>query len=196
MADTGFKTTGAVVSAGSWSNITTTRINTADDTRATITGTTFAVATLNNYAFGIPSGATIDGIEVNTEFSTSSGAQIATLQLSLSWNNGTTYTSTKSDTVTGSTTDKNSTLGGAADTWGRSWTDTEFADGTFLVKVEGKSNAGGTSCRLDFLQIKVYYTVGGGWSNIAKINNITSADVAKIQNIAVASITKVNNIAV
>jgi hypothetical protein len=36
----------------------------------------------------------------------------------------------------------------------------------------------------------------GGWSNIAKINNITSASVAKIQNIAVASIAKVNNIAV
>jgi len=118
-----------------------------------------AVATLNNYTFGIPSGATIDGIEINTEFSTSSAAQIATLQISLSWNNGTNYTATKSDTVTGSTTDKNSTLGGSTDTWGRSWTDSELADGTFLVKVEGKSNAGGTSCRLDFLQIKVYYTV-------------------------------------
>lgn len=196
MADTGFKTTGAVVSAGTWSNMTTTRINTADDSRATATGNVFKVATLNNYSFGIPSGATIDGIEVNTEFSTDSGVATATLQLSLSWNNGTNYTATKSDTVTGSTTDKNSTLGGAADTWGRSWTDTEFANGTLLVKVEGKSSSAVQACRLDFLQIKVYYTVSGGWSNIAKINNITSASVAKIQNIAVASIAKVNNIAV
>lgn len=162
MADTGFKTTGAVVSAGTWTNMTTTRINTADDSRATTTGTTFAVATLNNYTFGVPSGATIDGIEVNSEFSTSSAAQIATLQVSLSWDNGTTYTTAKSDTVTGTTTDKNSTMGGATDTWGRSWTDSEFANGTFLVKVEGKSNAGGTACRLDFLQIKVYYTAAGG----------------------------------
>ncbi len=164
MADTGFKTTGAVVFDGDWVNMTTTRINTADDSRATRTGNTFSAATLNNYSFGIPSGSTIDGIEVNTEFSTSSAAQIATLQVSLSWDNGTTYTTAKSDTVTGTTTDKNSTMGGATDTWGRSWTDSEFANGTFLVKVEGKSNAGGTACRLDFLQIKVYYTLatGGG----------------------------------
>ncbi len=164
MADTGFKTTGAVVFDGDWVNMTTTRINTADNSRATRTGNTFSSATLNNYSFGIPSGATIDGIEVNSEFSTSSAAQIATLQVSLSWDNGSNYTATKSDTVTGSTTDKNSTLGGSTDTWGRTWTDTEFTNGTFLVKVEGKSNAGGTACRLDLLRIKVYYTLatGGG----------------------------------
>lgn len=196
MADTGFKTTGAVVSTGTWTNMTTTRINTADDMRTTMTGTTFAVATLNNYSFGIPSGATINGIEVNSEFSTSSGSSTATLQVSLSWNNGTNYTSTKSDTVTGSTTDKNSTLGGSADTWGRSWTDSEFANGTFLVKVEGKSSAGGTACRLDFFQIKVYYTVGGGWSNIAKINGMTSTDIAKIKGVTVSNISKVNGVAV
>ena len=159
MADTGFKVTGAVVSAGSWVNMTTTRINTADNSRATATSTSFIAATLNNYAFGVPSGATIDGIEVNTEFSTEISGATATLQLSLSWDNGTNYTATKSDTITGTTTDKNSTLGGAADTWGRSWTDSELADGTFLVKVEGKNSNFGFQCRLDFLQIKVYYTV-------------------------------------
>ena len=167
MADTGFKTTGAVVSAGSWVKMTTTRINTADDSRATMTGTTFAVATLNNYTFGIPSGATINGIEVNTEFSISSASYTATLQISLSWDNGTNYTTAKSDTITGTTTDKNSTMGGVADTWGRSWTDTEFADGTFLVKVEGKSSTVGNSCRLDFLQIKVYYTTASGTTGAA-----------------------------
>ena len=167
MADTGFKTTGAVVSAGTWTNMTTTRINTANDSRATMLGSTFAVATLNNYTFGIPSGATINGIEVNTEFSISSASYTATLQISLSWDNGTNYTTAKSDTITGTTTDKNSTMGGVADTWGRSWTDTEFADGTFLVKVEGKSSTVGNSCRLDFLQIKVYYTTASGTTGAA-----------------------------
>jgi len=159
MADTGFKTTGNVVSTGTWSNFTTTRINTADNSRATTTLGTFDAATINNFSFGLSSGVTIDGIEVNSEFSNSLGTATATLQISLSWNNGTNYTATKSDTVT-STTDKNSTLGGATDTWGRSWTDSEFANGTFLVKVEGKTTAGG-SCRLDFFQIKVYYTAAG-----------------------------------
>ena len=167
MADSGWKTTGAVVSAGTWTNMTTTRINTADNSRATAQGLSFRTATLNNYAFGIPSGATINGIEVNTEFSTDDGAQTATLQISLSWNNGTSYTTAKSDTVTGSTTDKNSTMGGSADTWGRSWTATEFADGTFLVKVEGKSSQTLNNCRLDFLQIKVYYTTASGTTGAA-----------------------------
>ena len=167
MADTGFKTTGAVVSAGTWANMTTTRINTADNSRATMVGTTFRVATLNNYSFGLASGVTINGIEVNTEFSTDNAAALATIQISLSWDNGTNYTATKSDTVTGSTTDKNSTLGGAADTWGRSWTDSEFANGTLLVKVEGKSDNISASCRLDFLQIKVYYTAASGTTGAA-----------------------------
>ena len=157
MADTGFKTAGAVVFQGDWLNMTTTRINTADNSRATTTAGTFDPATINNFSFGLSSGVTIDGIEVNTEFSNTLGTATATLQVSLSWDNGTNYTATKSDTVT-STTDKNSTLGGATDTWGRTWTDTEFANGTFLVKVEGKTTVGGT-CRLDFFQIKVYYTV-------------------------------------
>ena len=158
MADTGFKVTGAVVSAGTWTNMTTTRINTANDTRATMTGTTFAVATLNNYSFGLSSGITIDGIEVNTEFASDASYTTATLRLSLSWDNDTTYTATKSDTVT-VTTDKNSTLGGPTDTWGRTWTYSEFANGTFLVKVEGNSSNVFQQCRLDFLRIKVYYTV-------------------------------------
>ena len=121
MADTGFKTTGAVVSAGSWSNMTTTRINTADNSRATATSTSFVAATLNNYSFGLSSGVTIDGIEVNTEFSTDFSAATATLQISLSWDNGTNYTATKSDTITETTTDKKSTLDGSTETKGRSW---------------------------------------------------------------------------
>lgn len=167
MSDTGFKVTGNVASVGLWGNMTTTRINTADNSRATMTGSSFTAATLNNYSFGLSSGVTVNGIEVNTEFSTDNAAYTATLQISLSWDNGSNYTATKSDTVTGSTTDKNSTLGGAADTWGRSWTDSEFANGTFLLKVEGKSSNGFGQCRLDFLQIKVYYSTASGQTGAA-----------------------------
>ncbi len=159
MADTGFKTTGAVVFDGDWVNLTTTRINTSDNSRATTPKTTFDPATLNNYAFGIPSGATIDGIEVQCEFN-SGGGRTATIQFTLSWDNGTTYTSAKSDTVTGAS-DETRTYGGATDTWGRSWTSSEFADGTFLAKMEGMLSAGGGGgCAVDWMAIKVYYTVG------------------------------------
>ena len=158
MADTGLKVTGAVGYDGSWSNLTTTRINTSDNSRATTTATAFDASSMYNYAFGIPSGATIDGIEVQCEFNNSVGGFLSTVQFSLSWNNGTNYTSAKSDTVTG-TTDATKTYGGATDTWGRSWTAAEFADGTFLMKIEGKTQFGGT-CQVDWLAVKVYYTAG------------------------------------
>ena len=156
MADTGLKVTGAIGYDGSWTNLTTTRINTSDNSRATTISTVFDASTMNNFAFGIPSGATIDGIEVQCEFKNSTAGRTSTIQFSLSYNNGTNYTATKSDTVVG-TTDTTRTYGGATDTWGRSWTDTEFADGTFLLKMEGKTDLGFT-CQVDWLAVKVYYT--------------------------------------
>ena len=169
MADTGLKVTGAVGYDGSWSNLTTTRINTSDNSRATTTSSTFDAGSLYNYSFGIPSGATIDGIEVQCEFNNSNGGFTSTVQFSLSYNNGTNYTATKSSTVVG-TTDTTRTYGGAADTWGRSWTDSEFADGTFLVKIEGKTSAG-TTCQVDWLAVKVYYTAAGGGGFFSLLND-------------------------
>ena len=156
MADTGLKTTGAIGYDGTWTNLTTTRINTSDNSRATTTATAFDAGSMYNFAFGIPSGATIDGIEVQCEFNNATAGRTSTIRFSLSWDNGTTYTATKSDTVVG-TTDTTRTYGGATDTWGRSWTDTEFADGTFLLKMEGKTDLGFT-CQVDWMAVKVYYT--------------------------------------
>ncbi len=38
------------------------------------------------------------------------------------------------------TTDATYTLGGVTDTWGRAWTDTELADGTFRLMVDKASD--------------------------------------------------------
>ncbi len=169
MADTGLKVTGAIGYDGSWTNLTTTRINTSDNSRATTTSTVFDAGSMYNFTFGIPSGATIDGIEVQCEFNNSTAGRTSTIQFSLSHNNGTNYTATKSDTVVG-TTDTTRTYGGATDTWGRSWTDSEFADGTFLMKMEGKTNIGFT-CQVDWLAVKVYYTAAGGGGFFSLLND-------------------------
>lgn len=156
MADTGFKSAGGIVSAGSWTNFTTTQIGTSDNTRAQVLGASFLAGTVNNFSFGLSSGITINGIEVQAEFQ-STNANAGELQLSLSWNNGSNYTATKLDSVSG-TTDATKTYGGAADTWGRSWSYSEFADGTFVAKIEGRGSGGGGGVRLDYFAIKVYYT--------------------------------------
>jgi len=157
MADTGFKSPSSS-NTGGWSTLS--NCYSSNNTYATTTSTTFVSGDVYNFAFGIPSGATIDGIEVTAEFSAQFGGVVATIQLSISGDGGGAYTATKSDTVSGAT-DTTRTYGGASDVWGAGpWSDANFADGTFYVKIEGKSDTFGLQCRLDHLQAKIYYTEG------------------------------------
>ncbi len=109
-----------------------------------------------NFTFGIPSGATINGIEVKLE---AKDQEIATgvIGVELSHNGGTTYTSSGKDTGTLTGSDAVYTLGGSSDTWGRSWSDTEFSNTNFRLRV----NADTLYLWLDHVQAKVYYTTGG-----------------------------------
>ena len=160
MADTGLNTAANVTNT-SWTSISSSNIDTSDDTRATATGSTYLVAEAYNFSFGVPSGATIDGIEIQAEFSASLAGIIASLRLSVSGNGGSAYSSTKEDTVTG-TTDTTRIFGGATDLWGASFSEYGTQDGNFFVKVEGKTNSAGRSCRLDYLAVKIYYTEENG----------------------------------
>ena len=102
--------------------------------------------------------ATINGIEVKAEMSeVSSTGNIPTL-FSLSWNNGSSFTSTKTATVDG-TTDTNYTLGGSADTWGRAWTDSELSNANFRVRMDKSTDS--DTLNVDYLAVKVYYTTNG-----------------------------------
>ncbi|OGZ43263.1 MAG: hypothetical protein A2719_01055 [Candidatus Ryanbacteria bacterium RIFCSPHIGHO2_01_FULL_45_22] len=159
--DTGFKTTGTVEVNTGWGNMTTTRINTSNNSDAACSATcdNSDDAQLSDYSFGIPSGATIDGIEVVTEMAEGASADTILVDFSLSWNDGTSWTSVKTATVDG-TTDTDYTVGGSSDTWGRSWTDTEFANGTFRLRLD--KNPSVDNLFVDYLRVKVYYTTGGG----------------------------------
>lgn len=163
MADSGFLVPGTVVSAGSWVSFDTTRLASADDSRAnTGVGTdTYVVGTLCNFGFSIPTGATINGIEIQTELSPSNGGDTATARSALSHNAGTNYTAYSAlITKTGTSVDEIKTMGSSSDTWGRTWTAAEINDNTnFYVKIEGKNSTGGArNSRIDYLWVKVYYT--------------------------------------
>ena len=157
MSDTGFKSPSASTTGG-WTTLS--NCYSSNNTYATNTSTTFINGTVSTFAFGVPTNAIIDGIEVTAEFSAQFGGTTATIQLSLSDNGGSSYTATKSDTVVG-TTDTTRTYGGASDLWGAgSFSEYGTQDGNFYVKVEGKSSTGGFQCRLDHLQAKIYYHEG------------------------------------
>ncbi len=158
-ADTGVKTAGTVNTSTGWSNLTTTRLGTSDNSRATCNSTCDNTdnGQVSNFAFGVPAGATINGIEVVAEMSESSSSGNIPTHFSLSWNNGTNYTSTKTATVDG-TTDTNYTLGSAADTWGRSWIVSEI-NSDFRLKIDKATNS--DTLNVDHLRVKVFYTTQG-----------------------------------
>ncbi len=154
---TGIKLTGTVLSSTGWTNCTTVRLNTLDTSRAIATGNAFKLAELTTYGFGIPTGATIDGIELSADFVDNTPSTLATLQFYLSYDGGAHLTSTKSDTVNG-TTPLTKVYGGSTDTWGRTWDVSDFSDANFLVGMQGKSATVGSAIGVDYLQIIVYYT--------------------------------------
>ncbi len=157
MANTGAIVCGTVESEAWSGNFTTTLINTSDNNCATHTGTTYAAAYISDFNFGIPAGATIDGIVVTIE--ASGDGTDPSIRLSLSWDNGATWTATKEQVVNAHLVDTLYDVGGSSDTWGRAWTVAEFAVGTFQMKVEGKTSSA-ASVGLDYLTATVYYTPG------------------------------------
>jgi hypothetical protein len=99
------------------------------------------------YIPAIPGGAVINGIEVTVEGLTT-GTQ-ADVALSA----GSSFTSSKPTTFT--STESTLTLGGPTDTWGKTWSATDFQN-KFTVKLTTAATSGLMS--IDHVQIKVYYT--------------------------------------
>ena len=130
----------------------------SNDTYAVATG----LASMNeqdysSFSFNVPSGATINGIEVKVKAQRTQINQDLTLQLS--WNNGSSFTSSKINAIT-SASDATYTYGGSTDTWGRSWTDTEFGNTNFRLYAKNTTSTN-RNISIDHVQVNVYYTPSG-----------------------------------
>ena len=108
-----------------------------------------------NFVFGIPSGATIAGIQVRVEGS-SSTAGTTTFQIGLSGNNGASWFE-KSASFTG-TTDTPSVYGSTTDLWGTTWTSTQVDSTHFRVRIY-RTGISTADLRIDRLQVNVTYSV-------------------------------------
>jgi hypothetical protein len=109
-----------------------------------------------DFGFGIPAGATIDGIEVEVEGYTTSTRQI---EVSLSGDNGANYTASQTTSLAiGVASEGVDSLGGPADLWGGIWTPDTFADGNFRVKLDATSVGPGPIVYVDQLRVRVQYT--------------------------------------
>ncbi|HEY4495838.1 MAG TPA: YDG domain-containing protein [Candidatus Paceibacterota bacterium] len=151
--DTGFLSPSAntIKSAPSWSNPQDGYAS--DDAYATTTNTGSWVSYADFNIPAIPIGSTIDGIEVSAEGKTI-GRDI---DISLSWNHFN-YTSVIAAGFT-EATDVVKLVGGATNTFGRTWSVEDFTNGNFRVRATAHSfSPNGTMFSLDQILVKVYYT--------------------------------------
>jgi hypothetical protein len=112
----------------------------------------------DTFGFSIPGNNEIIGLIVTLEASASTDA--GTIEVALSWDGGTTFTSVQS-TPTLTTTDVVYELGASDDQWGRTWTVAEFNNTNFRLRITG--NSGGNLLRVDAIAVQpVHQSTGGG----------------------------------
>jgi hypothetical protein len=113
------------------------------------------------FGFGIPAGATIDGIEVVVSGYSSGGEDVnepLTFGIGLSGDTGLSWTGYRETSPRLTLQDAEYTLGGSADLWGKAWNAGSFSDGNFRLEVVRLHSGHGDYVALDSVRVKVYYT--------------------------------------
>ena len=127
-----------------------------DGTYAT-TNVANASTSYTDYGYSVPGSNTITGIEVKLEISGTTAA--GDIDVDLSWDGGSTWTTTKA-TPSLTTTDTVVTVGGPADTWGRTWSASDFSNANFRVRLTGQPSS--NTVQVDAIQVRVYHQAGSG----------------------------------
>lgn len=113
----------------------------------------------SGYNFTIPPNATITGIQTRLDWWLDSTSGTNSVNVELSWNGGTSWTTAKSDTNESTSVSNTRTLGGTTDTWGRTWTTTELNSTNFRVRVTMNSTTATRDFYLDWIPVTVSYSV-------------------------------------
>jgi hypothetical protein len=114
-----------------------------------------------NYNFSLPTGATVKGVEVRLDAKVDNTSGSPKMCVQLSWDGGTTWTTAKS-TSTLTTSEKTYTLGGSSDMWGRTWSNANFDNSSFRLRVINVASNTSRDFSLDWAAVKVY-SGGGGY---------------------------------
>lgn len=109
-----------------------------------------------NYGFSLPDGASIQGIEVRVNGRVDSTSGTPRVCVQLSWDGGTTWTAAKT-TGTLATAEARYTVGGVADTWGRTWSAAELSDSTLRVRLIPIASSTARDFSLDWVGVRVRY---------------------------------------
>lgn len=104
----------------------------------------------------IPTGSIINGIEVRVEAHSNIASDERHFHVDLSWNNGVNFGNNENASNYG-ISDSTQTLGSATNTWGRTWSSSEFTNSNFRVRLEADLHSFRT-LYLDYIEVKVYFT--------------------------------------
>ena len=116
-----------------------------------------------DYGISIDSSCVITGIEVRLDWWLSTTLGTDSMSVELSWDGGTSWTTAMTDTQE-TTSEHTVVLGNSADGWGRTWSEAEFSDANFRVRITSNCSDS-ISCGLrdfflDWVPVKVYYGPG------------------------------------
>jgi hypothetical protein len=107
-----------------------------------------------NYGFAFSASA-IQGIQVRLDARADSNGGTPKICVEISWDGGATWTAAKSTNI--NSTQTTYVLGGAADTWGRTWTAGQFSNTNFRIRVTDVSNNANRDFFLDYIAVSVTY---------------------------------------
>ena len=109
-----------------------------------------------NYGITLPAGAAVKGIEVRLDARTDSTSGTPKMCVELSSDGGASWTAPLT-TAALSTTMKTLLLGGAANTWGRSWAPADLSNANFRIRVTDIANSTNRDYWLDWIAVRVSY---------------------------------------
>ncbi len=109
-----------------------------------------------NYNFSISPTAVIQGIQVRLDAKADATNGAPKIYVQLSWNGGTSWT-TGLATTNLTTSEVTYTLGGTANTWGRTWSAADFSNANFRVRVIDVASNTSRDFSLDYIAVNVTY---------------------------------------
>lgn len=168
MADTGFKFPTTTTDGGTGFGYASRDNVKADDGAVADGNTSNPELYAHTFAFGVPAGATIDGIEFEIQHRDTCGDGSYSGLVAFSWDRGgdpaTNETADQtifSGTNPGSTFTEH-TVGGPTSTFSRTWSASDFSDANFRLRMQHSLDSFPYEYEIDYIRMKIYYTAAGG----------------------------------
>jgi hypothetical protein len=155
--EAGFFAATNVTTPSGWSGWTNASNGYTQDS-AYATANAAAASDYFNFGFSVPSSDVVNGFTIKI-LGSASGAG-GTVGAELSWNGGTSTTTSGVVTSAFTTTDTVYTLGSASNTFGRTWTPSELSNANFHLRI--KATPSSNTLKIDAIQVNVYHTSSGG----------------------------------